>query len=337
MSFIASAIIGSSLIGGIGSIIAGGEQASGQEQAANTQAGMFNTIVGQENPFLQGGYGAETALGQLLGTSKGSFGGLPNGYLTQTFQPTMSQLEQYPGYQFALTQGDQALNNQNSPGVGAVSGPALKSLMNYNQGLASTQYQNAFNNFNTQQNNIFNRLSGIASLGQNAAGNLGNAGTQLGTGIAQAQAAATGSIAGGIVGATNSASNGLALNYLLNGNNGYGITGGGGTVSNPGYSNEGGGYQRTYCDYYLKQQLERVKRDTQSRLHVYDFWYVNQDTSEPKWRGYIAQEVREVYPQAVGVGPKGYLTVDYSKIPSEMPYPLRVLNDKDWLELQSDG
>jgi outer membrane lipoprotein SlyB len=96
--------------------------------------------------------------------------------------------------------------------------------MNYNQGLASTQYQNAFNNFNTQQNNIFNRLSAIASLGQNAAGNLGNSGTQLGTGIAQAQAGAAGSIAGGIVGATNSlggaATNGLALNYLLNNGSG---------------------------------------------------------------------------------------------------------------------
>jgi hypothetical protein len=211
-------------VGAVGSAVAGGEQAGADKQAAATQAGMFNTIVGQEQPFLQGGVGAETSLGQLLGTTPttGPGGtaagtGLPGGYLTQQFQPTMQQLEQTPGYQFSLQQGGQALTNSMTPGVGAVSGPALKSLMSFNQGLASTQYQNSFNNFQTQQNNIFNRLSGIAGLGQNAAGNLGNAGAQLGTGIAQAQAAAGGAIAGGIVGATNSASSGIGLNYLLAG------------------------------------------------------------------------------------------------------------------------
>lgn len=230
-------------VGAIGSIVAGQEQASGQEQAAATQQGMFNTIVGQEQPFLQGGYGAETALTQLLGTSPttGAGGtaagtGLPGGYLTQQFNPTQAQLNNYPGYQFQLQTGGQALINSMTPGVGAVSGPALKSLMSFNQGTAASNYQNYFNQFQTQQNNIFNRLSGIASIGQNAAGNLGNAGTQLGTGIAQAQAGAAGSIAGGIVGATNSASTGLGLNYLLANQGptqqigttglGYGISGG---------------------------------------------------------------------------------------------------------------
>ena len=216
-------------IGAVGSVVAGGEQASGQEQAANTQQAMFNTIQGNEQPYIQEGQSANSALSQLLGltpaTGKGgtaSGTGLQGGYLTQTFQPTMAQLESTPGYQFALQQGDQAINNANAPGIGAASGAAYKSLINYNQGLASTQYQNQFNNFQTQQNNIFNRLSGIASLGQNAAGNLGNNGAQLGTGIAQAQAGAAGSIAGGIVGATNSASSNLGLSYLLAGQNGNG-------------------------------------------------------------------------------------------------------------------
>jgi len=218
------------LLGAVGSVVGGSEQAGAQEQAAATQQAMYNNTVQQEQPFLQGGYGAETALQQLLGTKGGSFGGLPNGYLTQTFQPTMQQLQQTPGYQFALTQGDQALNNQNAPGVGAVSGPALKSLMSFNQGLASTQYQNSFNNFQTQQNNIFNRLSSIAGLGQNAAGNLGNTGAQLGTGIAQAQAAAGGSIAASTVGATNALTgSAVPLAYLYGQNSGSATPAAGGT------------------------------------------------------------------------------------------------------------
>lgn len=214
--FVAAAAIGAG-----GSIIAGQEQAGGQEQAANTQAGMFNTIVGQEQPFLQAGYGAESDLQKLLGLTKGApSGGLPNGYLTEQFAPTQAQLNAYPGYQFALQTGGQATRNADTPGVGALSGQALKDLTNFNVGTANTYYGNYFNQFQQQQNNIFNRLSGIAGLGQNAAGNLGNAGTQLGTGIAQAQAGAAASQAGGIVGATNNIGNGIGLQYLLaNGGN----------------------------------------------------------------------------------------------------------------------
>lgn len=209
-------------IGAIGSMAAANTQAGAQEQAANTQAQMFNTIVGQEQPFLQGGYSAETSLNQLLGTAsatgKGGTAagtGLPGGYLTETFNPTMEQLENYPGYQFQLQQGGQAVRNADTPGVGALSGAALKDLMSFNQGLAASNYNNYFNQFQTQQNNIFNRLSQIASLGQNAAGNLGNAGTQLGTGIAQAQAAAGGSMASGIASAAGSIGNSIPLAYMM--------------------------------------------------------------------------------------------------------------------------
>lgn len=233
-------IVAGAAIGAIGSVVAGGEQASGQEQAANTQAGMFNTIVGQEQPFLQGGYGAENSLNQLLGTAPttgagGTAGGtgLPGGYLTQTFNPTMQSLQNTPGYQFALQQGGQALENQNTPGVGALSGPALKSLMSFNQGAASTQYQNSFNNFQTQQTNIFNRLNSIAGMGQNAAGNLGNSGASLGTGIAQAQSAAAGSTAGGIVGATNNIGSGLTLSALMSQNPNSNGWGNGSSFANP--------------------------------------------------------------------------------------------------------
>ena len=194
MTWAAVAIAGGAIVGAIGSTVAAGKQAAGQEAAANTQAGMFNRIVQQEQPFIQGGYGAEKTLSQMLG---------PGGYLTQQFAPTQAQLNAYPGYQFALKTGQQAVRNADTPGVGALSGPALKDLMNFNTGLANTYYGQYFNQFQTQQSNIYNRLLGTAQLGQAAAGNLGTAGTGLGTGIAQAQAAAAGSQAGGIVGATN--------------------------------------------------------------------------------------------------------------------------------------
>lgn len=222
MSWVATAIIGGAVIGAVGSNLAANTQASGQRAAANTQAGMFNTIVGQEQPFLQAGYGATNTLGQLLGTSPGtgpggtaSGTGLPGGWLTAP--PTTETLQQFPGYQFALQTGGQAIRNADTPGVGALSGPALKDLMNFNVGTALNQSWQPFQNY---QQNIFSRLAGIAQLGQAAAGNLGTAGTSLGTGIAQAQAGAAASQAGGIVGATNSiGGSAIPLAYLLSNQN----------------------------------------------------------------------------------------------------------------------
>ncbi len=222
MSWIATAIIGGAVIGGVGSVVAGNEQAKGQEQAARTQQHMFDTITGQEQPFLNAGYGATGALSNLLGTGTGKRGGidpatgLPIGYLTQTFNPTQAQMNNYPGYQFALKTGGQATRNADTPGMGALSGAALKDLTNFNVGTANQYYGQYFNQFQQQQNNIFDRLSNIASMGQNAAGNLGSVGSQLGTGIAQAQAAATGSQAGGIVGASNALGGGMSTAALMN-------------------------------------------------------------------------------------------------------------------------
>jgi hypothetical protein len=148
-------------------------------------------------------------------------GGVGFGQFTSGFSPTDFLNNLDPGYGFQLATGAQAIRNQNTPTMGALSGPALKDLMSFNQNMAATGYQNAFNRFQTQNQAVFGRLSAIAGLGQNAAANVGAAGTSLGTGIAQAQAAAAGSQAGGIVGATNAlgnAASALPLYSLLGAN-----------------------------------------------------------------------------------------------------------------------
>ena len=209
MSWIAAAIIGSSLIGAAGASSAADTQAAGAQQAAATQQQMFNTINQQEQPFIQGGYAANTRLRDLLGIgdNKGAAG---YGSLTSNFTPADFLANKDPGYDFQLQQGGQALRNADTPGIGALSGAALKDLIGFNQGMASTGYQNAFNRWNTQQGNVFARLSGLAGLGQNAASNVGTSGTALGTGIGQAQAAAGAAQAGGIVGMTNALSGGAS-------------------------------------------------------------------------------------------------------------------------------
>lgn len=222
-----AALAATAVVGAVGSDLAANKQAGAQEQAANTQAGMFNTIVGQEQPFMQAGYNATNALQQDLGIG-GDKSAPGYGALTKPFTAQDYLNNQDPGYQFQLQTGAQALRNADTPGVGSLSGTALKDLIGFNQNMAATGYQNAFNRYTTQQNNTFARLSGIAGLGQNAASNTGTAGTQLGTGIAQAQAAAGASQASGILGATGSLASGAntlgGLMYLNGGQGGGGNT-----------------------------------------------------------------------------------------------------------------
>jgi hypothetical protein len=270
MSFwVAGAVVGAGVIGAVGSNMAAGTQADAQTQAAQTQLGMFNTINQQEQPFIQGGYGALNQMmyglgtpGSNLGASgttsaapsaapgftgqpalrptsgqaippAGGFGpagsnapagtgsGLTPGQFTSGFSPTDFLNNLDPGYQFQLQTGGQAVRNADTPGVGALSGPALKDLMGFNQGMASTGYQNAYNRFMNTNNTIFSRLSGVAGLGQNAASNVGTSGTQLGIGAGQAQAGAGASLASGIVGGTNAlGGSAVPLAYLMSGQQG---------------------------------------------------------------------------------------------------------------------
>jgi hypothetical protein len=234
--------LASGVIGAVGANSAADTQASADQNATAAQMSMFNTINGQEQPFIGIGNGAAGALNKILGLTSGTGpGGLPNGYLTQTTGPfsfNPSNITSSPGYQFSQTQGLQQTQNAIAPNVGALSGPALQALTNYATGNAEQYYNNYFNqaqsqyntNLNsqqTQQNNIFARLSAIAGLGQNAASNVGTAGTALGTGAAQSTAAAGAAQAAGTVGASNalsggisSAANSYALNSILSANGG---------------------------------------------------------------------------------------------------------------------
>lgn len=129
--------------------------------------------------------------------------GLPTGFLTQLFGPEQFKAGMDPGYQWRLQQGAQGVMNTAAAGSGALSGPALKALMEYNQGAASQEYGAAFNRFQTQQGNIFQRLTSMASMGQNAAAGVGNQAVSTGGNIGANIVGAANAGAAGQIGAAN--------------------------------------------------------------------------------------------------------------------------------------
>lgn len=235
MAWVAVGVAGASLIGGAISANAAGsaadQQAAAARNAQNISQSQFNTINEQEQPYNQSGTGALSQLNYLLGTGTpgqdtgafgaptamsstgGGYGSLVTPFTTQNFQ----QLS--PAYNFQLGQGQQNVLNSDAAGQGALSGSALKDLTNYNQGMANTSFNNAFNQYQTQQGNIFSRLSGIANLGQSAASQTAQSGTALAGQAAQSATNIGTAQAGGTVGAANAWSGALsnaALPWLLN-------------------------------------------------------------------------------------------------------------------------
>jgi hypothetical protein len=124
-----------------------------------------------------------------------------------------------------LQQGGQGVLNTDSANVGAESGAAFKDLMGYNQNMANTAFNNAFNQYQTQQGNTYQRLMGMTTLGQNAAANLGAQGTNLAGNSASLAASLGASQAAGTIGQANAisgAANTAALIPWLTQNKGGG-------------------------------------------------------------------------------------------------------------------
>jgi hypothetical protein len=139
---------------------------------------MFNKQVALQEPFRQGGVAAENRMLDLLGVSpnKGVAG---YGSLAKNFG--MSDFQADPGYAFRMTEGLKALDRQAAARGGLISGNALKAAQAYGQDLASQEYQNAYNRYQTNRTSLLNPLQSLAGAGQTSASTTGNAAANFGT------------------------------------------------------------------------------------------------------------------------------------------------------------
>jgi len=153
----------------------------------------------------------------------------PNNPLQQRFSFTGEDLENTPGYQFTLQQGLRAGNNSMTARGLGLSGAQIKGAEQFASGLASTTFNDQFNNalasFNTNYNsaaNNANRLAGLVQMGQNSAAQTGSVGMtgaanagNLSTQAANAQAAGMMGSANAITSGINGAANAYMTNNML--------------------------------------------------------------------------------------------------------------------------
>lgn len=178
-----------------------------REQLALQQR-MYEENVARQQPWLQAG---QTALNALVP-------------LATRYKPfNMRQFEADPGYAFRMAEGMKALERSAAARGGLLSGGTLKATQRFGQDLASQEYQNAFNRYQTERNAQLNPLQSLAGVGQTTAQQLGTAGqTYAGTAnqLALANLANQGNLglAASNIRATQYGQFGNALNAALNTN-----------------------------------------------------------------------------------------------------------------------
>jgi hypothetical protein len=177
---------------------------------------MFERQVELQEPFREAGMAGQNRLLQLLGLGEDKSAADFGKYASAEFG--MDKFTADPGYAFRMAEGMKGLERSAAARGGLLSGSALKGIQRYGQDLASQEYQNAFNRYQTARTNTLNPYASLAGVAQSSANTLtgaaGTLGQQIGSNIIGAGNAA----AAGQIGVSNAITGGVGqgINFYQN-------------------------------------------------------------------------------------------------------------------------
>lgn len=153
-------LAGSSLVSALGSVGAARAMSSANQGIGDVNYRIFQEQKALQEPWRQAGV---EALNKLRSPE-------------MQFTPfSTDKFTQDPGYAFRLSEGMKALDRTAAQRGGLLSGATLKGAQRYNQDLASQEFQNAYNRYNTDYNMKLGPLQTLAGYGQGATNNLAGA------------------------------------------------------------------------------------------------------------------------------------------------------------------
>lgn len=185
----------------------------------------MSTVGNPTNPNASAA-GAPSGINPISGTPNTNMSGF--GSMSTPYNPSTFFLS--PDYQFQMGQGELALNKEQAASGGLYSTGALDNALKYATGLASQDYNQAFTNSITAQNQKFNMLNTIANgglvatgattaAGNTAAGNIGSAATGAGNASAAGAIGAGNAVSGAVNTGAGFVNN--ALNQFTNPSSSY--------------------------------------------------------------------------------------------------------------------
>jgi len=218
-------------------------QIDAANQANATQRYMYDTTRSDLQPWRQAGTGALSSL------TKNDF---------------MNNWQTDPGYQFRMDEGTKAINAAASARGNYNSGATMKALARYGQDYASGEYNNAYQR-------QYNRLSGLAGIGNSTNSLMGQNGQNYANQVSQNQLGVGNAAASQQIAAANRNTS------LL----GSGIT----------------GAAAYFSDQRLKINVEPVSKadlsEMKKHLKAYAFNYKSNEFGTGDWIGIMAQDLEK--------------------------------------------
>jgi len=177
MSGIASAIAATAVVGAYSANRAAKTQAQAAKEAAAIQSEstdeslalqekMYEEGVQRQIPWQEAGTQALQRLQEGLQTG---------GEFAKKFGGVIDD----PSYEFRLKQGQRALDASAAARGNLFTGGQQQAVQEFGQGLASTEYQNAYNRFYDDQQRRLQATQSLAGVGQSVASGLASQGAQF--------------------------------------------------------------------------------------------------------------------------------------------------------------
>lgn len=201
-----AAAVGSGVMASNASKKASAAQVKASQEANAAQKEMFAEQNRLQEPFRQGGLTAQNEIMQLLGIG-GDKNAAGYGSLGKSFGET--EFQQDPGYAFRQSEGMKALERSAAARGMLSSGSTLKGIQRFGQDLASQEYTNAFNRYQTERAAKLNPLQSLMGAGQSATNVMTSAAGQAGQNEASNAYNAGQARASGYIGSANALSNAL--------------------------------------------------------------------------------------------------------------------------------
>ena len=205
-------------------------RAAAAEQALRENARLAQEQVARNAPTVQAGDTARNRMLDLIGlsgrTGAAGYGSANQPFSMAGFDPNSlmrnfgaADFQTDPGYNFRLSEGLKAIDRQAAARGGLISGAGLKAAGRYGQDVASQEYGNAFNRFQTnrasqaglytdalnrertRQMDEYGRLSDFTTRGANAAANTGTSQAAYGTNAANLMSQGAQAMGQGVIGA----------------------------------------------------------------------------------------------------------------------------------------
>ena len=210
MTWVATAVVSSAVIGASTARSAAKTQAGAAAQASDVQQQQYEQTRADQAPYREAGYKALAELQRTAGNVPGAFKFGAGDYQAD------------PGYAFRLAEGQKALDRQAAARGGLISPGALRAAQRYGQEMGSQDFGNAYNRaltgYNTdvaRENQLYNRQAALSGIGQTATNLVGQAGQNYATSAGGALGTYGTNVGAGQVGMANALTGGLGtyLNY----------------------------------------------------------------------------------------------------------------------------